>query len=318
MHALIEQHLLSDYQRAHLPLHDSAVLEFDGLRLAFSTDSYVVHPRSFPGGDIGMLAIYGTVNDLAMAGGAPRYLSSAFIVEEGFSLDELSSIIQSMQRAHVAGVELVTGDTKVVDRGKGDGLFVNTAGIAVIPSGLQIHPHEIRPGDVVLVSGDVGRHGIAVMACREGLEFETTIESDVAPLHELVRLLLDGGLPVHCLRDPTRGGLASTLNELATAAGVGIEIEENRVPVHEAVRGACELLGLDPLYVACEGRMVVVLPAEAEVRALEVLRHHPLGAYAARIGRVVSEMPAVVWLKTSLGARRVLDLLRGEQLPRIC
>jgi hydrogenase expression/formation protein HypE len=317
---LIEQIFVPAFQNAALDeRHDSAVVAIGGCRIAFTTDSYVVHPRFFPGGDIGTLAVYGTVNDLAMAGAQPKYLSAGFILEEGLSLDELQRVVASMRSAAQAcGVELVTGDTKVVDHGKGDGLFINTAGVGLVPAGVAVHPRRVRPGDAVLLSGDVGRHGIAVLSVRQGLAFETPIESDCAPLASLAAALLGAGIDVHCLRDPTRGGLASALNEIATDAGVSIEVEEKAIPVPDGVAGACELLGLDPFYVACEGRMVAFVPESDAGRALEMLRAHPAGAAATRIGGVGQGSPGMVVLKTRMGARRLLDLLSGEQLPRIC
>lgn len=305
--------------------HDSAVLDVGelggtrGARVAFTTDSYVVAPRFFPGGDIGALAVYGTVNDLAMAGARPLHLSAAFILEEGLPIAELWRIALSMRAAaDRCQVLLVTGDTKVVDRGKGDGVFINTAGLGLVPAGIDIAPARVRPGDAVLLSGDVGRHGIAVLSVREGLAFEAPVESDCAPVAELAAALLDAGVDVHCLRDPTRGGVASALNEIAAAVGVGIEVDEAAVPVCDEVAGACELLGLDPLYVACEGRMLAFVPEEQAGFALERLRSCPLGRGAARIGRVTPGAAATVVLRTRLGARRLLDMLSGEQLPRIC
>jgi len=300
--------------------HDGAVFSLGGKRLAFTTDSYVVQPLFFPGGDIGTLAVDGTANDLAMCGARPLYLSSGFIIEEGLPMETLWRIVLSMkQAAELAGVQLVTGDTKVVDKGKGDGVFINTSGIGIIEHDLVISPASVRPGDAVLISGDVGRHGITIMSVREGLQFETTIESDCAPLWSLVHALLDNGIAVHCLRDLTRGGLASGLNEIAQAAGLGIEIDERAVPVQEEVRGACEILGFDPLYVANEGRFIAFVPEEQAARALEILRANPLGANAARIGAVAAASPhPVVTLKSQIGATRILDLLSGEQLPRIC
>ncbi|HSP78678.1 MAG TPA: hydrogenase expression/formation protein HypE, partial [Myxococcaceae bacterium] len=259
--------------------HDGAVLPLGGERLALTTDSYVVTPRFFPGGDIGRLAVYGTVNDLAMTGARPLYLSAGFILEEGLPLEELRRVVASMREAaRECGVAVVTGDTKVVDRGKADGLFLNTSGVGCVPEGVSIHPRRVRPGDAVLVSGDVGRHGIAVLSVREGLAFETPVHSDCAPLAPLVEALLEAGVEVHCLRDTTRGGLATALNEVALEAGVGLVVEEPAVPVDEAVAGACELLGLDPLYVACEGRMVAFVPELQAEASLEVLRRQPLGA----------------------------------------
>jgi hydrogenase expression/formation protein HypE len=300
-------------------LHDSAVLEAGGVRLAFTTDGFVVQPRVFPGGDLGELAVYGTVNDLAMAGAKPLALATAFILEEGLPLAELAPLVASMKvAADRCGVRLVTGDTKVVDRGKADGVFITTAGIGLIPDGVEVHPRRVRSGDAVLVSGDLGRHGIAVMSVREGLRFETPIHSDCGPVHHLAAALLEAGLDVHCLRDPTRGGLASVLNEIATSAGVGIEADEPAIPVAEAVAAACEILGLDPLYVACEGRLVAFLPQAEAARALALLRALPEGADAAVIGRVTDGPAGRVTLRTALGTVRLLDLLSGEQLPRIC
>ena len=300
--------------------HDSAVVTPPVGRLALTTDSYVVTPLFFPGGDIGKLAVYGTVNDLAMSGAVPRWLSASFILEEGFAMADLERIVQSMaDAAQRAGVEIVTGDTKVVDRGRGHGVYVTTAGVGIVPEGVAIAPSRIQEADVVLVSGDLGRHGIAVLSIREGLEFETTIESDCAPLADLVRKLLEAGVDVHCLRDLTRGGLASALNELALDAELHVTIDEGAVPVGDAVAGACELLGLDPLYVANEGRLVAFVPdAEAE-RALDVLRKHPEGSAACVLGRVARRgVPGRVELRSRIGASRLLDLLSGEQLPRIC
>jgi hydrogenase expression/formation protein HypE len=300
-------------------LHDSAVLPAGGARLAFTTDGFVVQPRRFPGGDLGELAVYGTVNDLAMAGARPLALAAAFILEEGLPLAELAGLVASMKAAaDRCGVRIVTGDTKVVDRGKGDGAFITTTGVGLVPAGVEVHPRRVRPGDAVLVTGDLGRHGIAVMSVREGLAFETPIASDCGPVHHLAAALLDVGLDVHCLRDPTRGGLASVLNEVAAAAGVAIEAREEAVPVDEAVAAACEILGLDPLYVACEGRMVAFLPEDQSARALDLLRAHPEGAEAAVVGRVLEGPAGRVTLRTTLGTARLLDLLSGEQLPRIC
>ena len=279
----------------------------------------VVHPRVFPGGDLGELAVCGTVNDLAMAGATPLALSMAFILEEGLPFEELAGLVASMQAAaDRCGVRLATGDTTVVDRGKADGIFITTAGIGLIPAGLDIHPRQVRAGDAVLVSGDLGRHGIAVMSVREGLQFESPVASDCGPVHHLVAAMLAAGLELHCLRDPTRGGLASVLNEVATAAGLAIESEEAAVPVDETVVTACEILGLDPFYVACEGRLVAFLPEAQAGRALEVLHAIPEGAGAAVIGRVVAGPAGRVTVRTSLGTSRLLDLLSGEQLPRIC
>src|SRR5690606_11051361 len=277
-------------------------------------DSYVVHPLFFPGGDIGALAVNGTVNDLAMCGARPLFLSAGFIIEEGLPMETLERVVLSMQvSAHAAGVQIVTGDTKVVDKGKGDGLFINTAGIGVIEYPLQIAPQMVRPGDVVIVNGDLGRHGMAIMAVREGLEFESQIESDCAPLTTPVLALLDAGIEVHCLRDLTRGGLASALCEIASTTDLHIHIEEGAVPVNEDVRGVCEILGLDPLYVANEGRFVAfVAPKDAE-NALSIL-----GDQARQIGVVGEQRDSLVTLRSAIGATRILDMLSGDQLPRIC
>ncbi len=319
MKELIEGVFLPSLGTDPAGLHDSAVLETGAGRLAFTTDGFVVHPRRFPGGDLGELAVYGTVNDLAMAGARPLALSAAFILEEGLPLDELAGLVASLRAAaDRCGVRVVTGDTKVVDRGKGDGLFITTTGVGLVPPGVDIHPRRVRPGDAVLVTGDLGRHGIAVMSVREGLAFESPVASDCGPVHHLAAALVDAGLDIHCLRDPTRGGLASVLNEIAEAAGVAIEAREEAVPVDEAVAAACEILGLDPLYVACEGRMVAFLPEDQAARALELVRAHPEGAGAAVVGRVLAGPAGRVTLRTTLGTARLLDLLSGEQLPRIC
>lgn len=299
--------------------HDGAILDLDGRRLAFTTDSYVVRPLFFPGGDIGTLAVNGTVNDLSMCGARPKWLSAGFIIEEGLPMETLWRIAQSMkQAAAAAGVMLVTGDTKVVDKGKGDGVFINTAGIGVIEHSLAIGPAAVRTGDVILLNGDVGRHGMAIMSVREGLEFETAIQSDCAPLNGVVQSLLDAGIEIHCLRDLTRGGLTAGLNEIARDGQVGIEIEESAVPVEEQVRGACEILGLDPFYVANEGRFIALVPAKDADRALAVLKSQPAGQGACRIGRVIEGPAGQVTMVSRIGARRILDLLSGEQLPRIC
>jgi len=299
--------------------HDGARLEIGALRLAFSTDSYVVRPLFFPGGDIGSLAVNGTVNDLAMCGARPRFLSCAFILEEGLDMDVVTRVAGSMsEAAQKAGVALVTGDTKVVDRGKGDGLYVTTAGVGLIEHQHVVAPMSVRPGDAVLLSGDIGRHGMAVMAAREGLEFESDIESDCAPVAAPVLALLDAGVGVHCLRDLTRGGLASAVVEIAQASGVHIRLEEDALPVREDVRGACEILGFDPLYVANEGRFVAFIPEPDADRALGILRGHGVSVGAVRVG-VVSDRPeGLVTLRSRIGATRVVDMLSGEQLPRIC
>jgi hydrogenase expression/formation protein HypE len=321
MRRLIEELLLPAFSRSDAgPPHDSAVLEVDGTRLAFTTDTFVVDPLFFPGGDIGKLAVYGTVNDLAMAGARPRWLSCGLVLEEGLPLETLRRVVESMRRcAEEVGVEIVTGDTKVVDRGKGDGVFINTAGIGLVPRGIEVSPRRVVPGDAILVSGDLGRHGIAVMSVREGLGFEGAPESDCASLAALVAAMLEtAGADVHCLRDLTRGGLAAALSEIAEHAGVGIELDEAAIPVSSPVAGACELLGLDPLYVANEGRLVAfVAPAVAE-KVLGVLRRHEAAAAAATIGRVVADHAGTVEARGPLGGGRILDLPLGEQMPRIC
>ncbi len=302
-----------------VPPHDSALIEAEGARLAFTTDTFVVSPLFFPGGDIGKLAVYGTVNDLAMAGAKPAWLSAGFILEEGLPMTTLRRIVESMREAaEAAGVRIVTGDTKVVDRGKGDGIFINTAGIGIVPRGVDISPAKVRPGDAILVSGDLGRHGIAIMSVREGLQFEGAPQSDCASLADQVESLLAGGLALHCLRDLTRGGLAAALNEIALDGRVGIELDEAAIPVSEPVASACELLGLDPLYVANEGRFVAILPQAFAPQALEILRRHPAAIEAAIVGTVTNAHPGTVQIRGRLGGERIVDLLSGEQMPRIC
>ena len=320
MHQLLERVFLPAFANPHLAAgHDASVLQAGAARVAFTTDSYVVQPLFFPGGSIGTLAINGTVNDLAMAGARPLGLSAGFIIEEGLSLDTLERVVASMQAAaRGAGVAIVTGDTKVVDRGKGDGVYINTSGIGLVEHDFRILPASVRPGDVVVLSGDVGRHGMAIMAAREGLRFESAIESDCAPLWEPVRDLLASGVEVHCLRDLTRGGLVSALNEIAGGAGVGITIDEREVSVREDVRGACEILGFDPMYVANEGRFVAFVPDADAARAVAVLRRHAVSDGAVVIGEVRSESAGLVLVRSLLGSTRVLDMLSGEQLPRIC
>ena len=301
------------------PMHDGATWPAPAGTLAFTTDSYVVKPLFFPGGDIGSLAVHGTVNDLAMCGATPLWLSAGFILEEGLAMETLQRIVDSMaQAARDSGVSIVTGDTKVVDKGKGDGLFINTAGIGVVPSGVVVAPQQILPGDAILVSGDVGSHGVAVLSVRENLSFSADIVSDSAPLHRVVADLIADGIEIHCLRDLTRGGLASALNEIASAAGVKLSIDERAIPIRGAVQGACELLGLDPLYVANEGRFVAFVPEAQADRAVAVMRAHVVAAEAIRIGEVGGRESPLVVLKTVLGTHRILDLLSGEQLPRIC
>ena len=318
---LVEKLFVSSFDNPALSeLHDGAILEAGGARLAFSTDSFVIHPLFFPGGDIGSLAVHGTVNDLAMCGARPLGLSSGLILEEGLPIDDLWRIVRSMEAAAKAsGVPIVTGDTKVVDRGKGDGVFINVSGVGLVPPGISISPRRARPGDKVIVSGEVAVHGVAILSVREGLKFETTLETDSAPLNGMVEALLAAaGEKVHVLRDPTRGGVATTLNEIAAQSGLGIRLDESAIPVGEEVRGACEILGLDPLYVANEGKCLVIVDPSAADAALETLRKHPLGARAAVIGAVTAEHPRKVFLRSRIGGLRLLDLLTGEQLPRIC
>jgi hydrogenase expression/formation protein HypE len=313
---------------------DSTALEqfaAKGQRLAFTTDSFVVSPLFFPGGNIGELAVYGTVNDLAMRGARPLYLSAGFILEEGLPMETLGNIVTAMSAAcKKAGVKIATGDTKVVQKGHGDGIYINTSGLGVIPAGVDIGPANARPGDVVLVSGTMGDHGIAIMSVREGLTFGTQIQSDTAPLNDLVEVMMEasrggrrppieGSLPtIHCLRDATRGGLAAVLNELAASSRVGIEFDELKVPIRPEVNAACEMLGLDPLYIANEGKLVAILPEELAENVLAAMHTHEYGKDAAIIGHVVSDHPALVTARTAIGGRRVVDVPAGELLPRIC
>ena len=317
---LVEHLFLPAYgAAAEAGLGDSAVVEVGPSRLAFSTDSYVVKPMFFPGGCIGDLAVNGTVNDLAMSGARPLVLSTAFILEEGTELTEIGRVAQAVGRAAtVADVRLVTGDTKVVDVGHGDGVFINTAGIGLIPDGVHIAPDRARPGDVIIVSGDIGLHGVAVMSCRAGLEFGTTVESDTAPLHGLVAAMLDSGPGLHVLRDPTRGGVAASLNEIAKSSGVGIELVERDLPIPQPVRDACGLLGLDPLYVANEGKLIAFVAPEDAERVLDAMRGHEHGKGAVVVGQCVEAHAGMVVTRTGLGGTRVVDLPVGEQLPRIC
>jgi hydrogenase expression/formation protein HypE len=320
MHELIESIFLPAFDNPLLAQrHDGASFALGGTRLAFSTDSYVVRPLFFPGGDIAALAVNGTVNDLAMCGARPRFLSAGFVLEEGLPITTLKRLAQSMrQAASAAGVQLICGDTKVVDRGKGDGVYVNTSGIGIIEHDQLIAPTSIQPGDVILLSGDVGRHGMAIMAVREGLELESTIESDCAAVNGLVMDLFARGIEVHCLRDLTRGGLAGALVEIAEASGHHLQIDERDIPVHEDVQGACEILGFDPLYVANEGRFIAFVPASQGEQALALMRSDALGASACRVGVVQSHPTGLVTMRSRIGATRILDMLSGEQLPRIC
>jgi hydrogenase expression/formation protein HypE len=300
-------------------LEDQAVVSLGATKLAITTDSFVVKPLFFRGGDIGSLAVHGTINDLAMGGAEPLWLSAAFILEEGLPVETLRRVVASMQEAaSKAGVPIVTGDTKVVEKGSADSLFINTTGIGRVRESVSLSASQARPGDVILVSGYLGDHGIAILAEREGLQFETQVQSDCAALHTLVARLLETTREVRCLRDPTRGGLSSTLNEIAGSSGVGMELNETAIPVREEVRGACEMLGLDPMYVANEGKLVAVVAPEAADAALEALRSHPLGKDAAIIGRVLGEHRGMVVMRTPLGTTRIVDMLAGDQLPRIC
>ncbi|MHB9025298.1 MAG: hydrogenase expression/formation protein HypE [Armatimonadota bacterium] len=320
MQSLIEGIFLPAFNNPLLGArHDGTVLELGGVKLAFTTDSYVVHPLFFPGSDIGAMAVNGTVNDLAMCGAKPQYISAGCIIEEGLPMETLQRVVQSMRAAaDLAGVQIVTGDTKVVDRGKGDGIFINTAGIGVIEHGLSIGPGSVQPGDAILLSGDIGRHGIAIMAAREGLAFETTIESDCAPLADAVQALLAAGIEVHCLRDLTRGGLATALIEIAETANLRLQIEEAAVTVREDVQGACEILGFDPLYVANEGRFIAIVPEQDAGKTLDILRAASPDHNASRIGKVIAGTPGRVLLTSLIGATRIVDMFSGEQLPRIC
>ncbi|MDJ0954765.1 MAG: hydrogenase expression/formation protein HypE [Acidimicrobiia bacterium] len=317
---LIEHLFLPAFSNEHLDgLGDAAVMDLPPGRIAMSTDSFVVRPRIFPGGNIGELAINGTVNDVAMAGAEPKYVSVAMILEEGMPIDELAWLVQAMAKAaETAGVQLVTGDTKVVDKGHGDGVYINTTGVGVIRDGIDIHPRNVQPGNVVLVNGTIGDHGMAIMSVREGLEFESTIRSDTAALNHLIAALLDAEIDVRALRDPTRGGLAATLNEFAAAGEVGVVVDEMKLPVDRAVASACEILGMDPFYVANEGKVVVVVPPDQAERALEIMRADELGAKATQIAEIVVGHPGIVVAKTAIGATRVVDTQVGEQLPRIC
>ena len=318
---LVEHLFLPAFRNPALEnLGDAAVFDLGTGKLAMSTDSFVVQPLFFPGGSIGGLAVNGTVNDLAVSGALPKFLSASFILEEGFPLAQLAAVVRAMaDAAATAGVRIVTGDTKVVERGHGDGCYINTSGVGVLRSGITVGPHRAQAGDAVLVSGTIGDHGMAIMSVREGLEFESQIRSDCAALNGLIADVLEAvGANVHAMRDPTRGGLASTLNEIANSSNVGIEIDERDLPVRTEVQSACELLGLDPVYVANEGKAVFFVAPEAADRALEVLRAHPLGREAARIGHVTAQHPRMLVARTGLGANRVIATQIGEQLPRIC
>lgn len=299
--------------------NDQAVFEVSAGRMVMSTDGHVISPLFFPGGDIGSLSIHGTINDVAMSGARPLYLSAGFILEEGFALSKLERIVISMaEAAKNAGVPVVTGDTKVVEKGKGDGIFITTTGVGIVPEGITISGNHAQPGDVVLVSGTMGDHGVAIMSSRENLEFETTIKSDSAALHGLIADMVAAVPDIHCLRDPTRGGLATTLNELAQQSAVGMNLYESMIPINPAVSAACELLGLDPLYVANEGKLICICSQQDSQTILDVMQAHPLGQQAAMIGEVIDDDNGFVQMETSFGGSRVVDWLAGEQLPRIC
>jgi hydrogenase expression/formation protein HypE len=319
-HQMIQKMFVSRFKNDFLdPFHDGAIFPVGNTRLAFSTDSYVISPIFFPGGDIGTLAVNGTVNDLAMCGARPLYLSSAFILEEGLPMEDLWRVVLSMeQAAKIAGIQLVTGDTKVVDRGKGDKIFINTSGIGVIPHGVEISPKRAKPGDKIILNGPIGQHGIAIMSVREGLEFDTQIKSDCAPLGGLVEKMFVASKKIHVLRDPTRGGVASVLNEIAESAKVGITLNEENIPITEEVSGACEILGFDPLYVANEGKLIAFVTSAEAKKVLTAMRSHPLGKDSVIIGEVTAEHSGTVIMKTRIGGTRVVDMLSGEQLPRIC
>ena len=320
MAQLIEEIFLEHFDNELLrQANDQAAFQVPAGRMVMSVDGHVISPLFFPGGDIGSLSVHGTINDVAMSGATPLYLSAGFILEEGFPLAELQRIVESMAHAaRKAGVPIVTGDTKVVERGKGDGVFITTTGVGVVPSGIEISGDRAQPGDAILVSGSIGDHGVAIMSSRENLEFETTIESDSAALHTLVRDMVAAVPDIHCLRDPTRGGLATTLNELTQQSGVGMKLDETAIPVNPAVNAACELLGLDPLYVANEGKLICICPGESASELLQVMQAHPLGRQAAIIGEVIEDAHGFVQMQTAFGGSRVVDWLAGEQLPRIC
>lgn len=299
--------------------HDGAMFDLQAGRLAYTTDSFVVSPVFFPGGNIGDLAVNGTVNDLVCCGADPVYLSAGFILEEGLPMDDLWKIVISMKEAATkAGINIITGDTKVVDRGKGDKIFINTSGIGMIQEGIHISPHNCKAGDVIIVSGSIGDHGVAIMSARSGLEFETTLESDTIALNGLAEKIFQSTTKIHVLRDPTRGGLATSLNEISKASKKGIVLEENKIPVSEEVKGACEILGLDPLYVANEGKIIIILPESEASKVLKALQKHPLGQNASIIGKVTDDHPGIVRMTTTIGSSRIIDMLTGEQLPRIC
>lgn len=317
---LLQKIFLPAFQNPTLNgLNDQAMVNVDGVRLAFTTDSFVVKPLFFPGGDIGSLAVNGTINDLAVGGAEPLFLSAAFILEEGLPLETLQRVVASLGRAAAeAGVTVVTGDTKVVEKGKGDGLFINTSGIGRVLPGINLSADQARPGDSIILSGSIGDHGITILSQREGLEFESPIVSDCAALHTLVAAMMDASPAIRCMRDPTRGGLSSALNEIAAQSNVGVELDESTIPVKEAVRGACELFGLDPLYVANEGKLVAIVDPNYAEHIVAAMRAHPLGREARVIGKVTESNSGLVMMRTSLGTTRIVDMLSGDQLPRIC
>jgi hydrogenase expression/formation protein HypE len=320
MAQLIEELFVRAFDNEWLrQMNDQASFAVNSGRMVMATDSHVVSPLFFPGGDIGCLSVHGTVNDVAMAGARPLYLSASFILEEGFPLSDLRRIVESMANAAMhAGVPIITGDTKVVEQGKGDGVFITTTGIGMVPEGIEISGDRARPGDSILVSGTLGDHGVAIMSLRENLSFSTAIQSDTAALHGLVAAMLEAVPDIHCLRDPTRGGLATTLNEIARQSGVGMRLKEQALPVNPEVAAACEFLGLDPLYVANEGKLAAICPAAHADRLLAAMRAHPLGQKAAIIGEVVEDPHHFVQMETGFGGSRIVDWLTGEQLPRIC
>lgn len=320
MAQLIEQLFLTTFNNEYLAqCNDQACFSVDKGRMVITTDAHVISPLFFPGGDIGSLSVHGTINDVAMAGAKPLYLTASFILEEGFLLNHLKRIVESMaSAAKQAKVKIIAGDTKVVERGKGDSVFITTTGTGIVPEGIIISGDRARPGDCVIVSGTVGDHGVAIMSKRNNLQFHTEIQSDTAPLHDLVAHMITAVPNIHCLRDPTRGGLATTLNEWAMQSNVGFIIDENKIPVQAAVSGACELLGLDPLYVANEGKLVAICATQDAEKLLYVMQSHPLGKNATVIGEVIEDSRQFVQLKTKLGGKRIVDWLTGEQLPRIC
>ncbi|MFC2111792.1 hydrogenase expression/formation protein HypE [Bacteroidota bacterium] len=319
-HQLIDKMFVPIFSSEELSAgHDGAVLPAGSGELAFTTDSFVVKPIFFPGGNIGDLAVNGTVNDIACCGATPKYLSVGMILEEGLPMEDLWKIVLSMKKAaDKAGVKIVTGDTKVVDHGSGDKIFINTTGLGKVREGVRIDPSSCKPGDLVILSGYIGDHGVAIMSAREGLEFQTSIESDSAPLNGLVDAILDASTDISVLRDPTRGGVATTLNEISRSAGVGIVLEEKLIPVRSEVQGACEVLGLDPLYIANEGKLLVIIPENKSGKVLEAMKKHPYGTHSTIIGRITEDHPSVVRMITSIGSSRIIDMLTGEQLPRIC